>query len=181
MKFVRIIKAFILPSLLMMGTMIFCIGNYKQSTIVGNYVVSIICGVMIIGGSGLFIIVGLYDYLTITHKKEIAKKLSFSFVDNSILLTLETINKNGYDIIWEQEEENRKQILCFNESENDFKAFDRYQWSDENNALKKEISDIKYPDCEVGVMKEPSIEMKATELWTPIKLRITNEWLKDIF
>lgn len=70
MRCVRIIKAFILPSLLMMGTMIFCIGSYKQSTIVGNYVVSIICGAMIIGGSGLFIIVGLYDYMTENEKKK---------------------------------------------------------------------------------------------------------------
>jgi hypothetical protein len=55
----------------MMGTMIFCIGNYRNSTIVGNYVVSIICGTIIIGGSGLLIIVGLYDYLTITHEKRV--------------------------------------------------------------------------------------------------------------
>ena len=54
-------------------------------------------------------------------------------------------------------------------------------WLDENNALKKKVSDIKYPDTEIGVMKEPMIEMKATELWTPIKLKISFEWLKELF
>ena len=184
MKSIRIIKAFILPSLLIMGTMIFCfeILDNKNSIIMGNYILSIMCGAMIVGVSGLFIVVGLYDYFTIIHEKnKSSKNLTFSFIDNSVLLTMETINKNGYIIIWEQVDNNNKQILCFNESENDFKAFDRYKWSDENNAQKKEIFNIKYPDCEIGIIKEPSIEMKATELWTPIKFHITKNWLYDKF
>lgn len=66
----RILKAFILPSLLMMGTMIFCLGNFGRSTVVGSPIVSMICGAMIIGGSGLFIIVAIYDYLKIIHENE---------------------------------------------------------------------------------------------------------------
>lgn len=112
-------------------------------------------------------------------KNDNIENLKFSFIDNSILLTLNTIHKNGYKVIWEQISKESKQIHCFNEHENDFKAFDKYIWSDENNAVKKEVFSIRYPMEEIGVVQGPVIEMKATELWTPIELKFTNEWLKE--
>lgn len=94
--------------------------------------------------------------------------LKYKFINNSILLTMETIEKNGCKIIWTQNNGDTHQILCFNEKENDFKAFDKYLWSNQNNSLKKDFSEI---DC----------EFKAVELWTPIELQYTNNWINNIF
>lgn len=66
---IRVLKAFILPSLLIIGIVIFLLGEFGYSTVVGNPFVSIICGAMIVGGTFLFIVVALYDYQRINYEK----------------------------------------------------------------------------------------------------------------
>jgi hypothetical protein len=54
--------------LMIVGTMIFTLGSLGYSTLVGNPLVSIICGPMIIFISLIFIVSGLYDYQTLSMK-----------------------------------------------------------------------------------------------------------------
>lgn len=91
---------------------------------------------------------------------------------------METINKNGYEVIWEQSSGKNKQIICFNEESNSFQAFDRYAWSDENNALKREGTGNELPLN--GFDFDVNWETKAVDLWTPIKMIFTKEWLTDV-
>lgn len=65
-------------------------------------------------------------------KKKRIEPLRYTFIDNSILLTTKTIERNGFREIWRQtNSEYSIQILCFNPDINEFKAFDRYHWLDE--------------------------------------------------
>ena len=107
--------------------------------------------------------------------------LKYVFINNSILLTEETIKKNGYEVIWEQEQNygKTKQIICYNEGKNDFQAFDRYVWSDENSAIKKEGTGRYFSNAD-GMDFDVNYEMKATDLWTPIKMKYTKEWLNYV-
>lgn len=109
--------------------------------------------------------------------------LSYSFINNSILLSTETIQKNGFHEIWRQEnEEHSIQILCFNNETKQFQAFDRFHWMDE-----PEIVKYKYPsgwgyDEKGNFVHEEhwlseGVHYKK-DLWTPIELHCTEEWLK---
>lgn len=61
--------------------------------------------------------------------------LKYSFINNSILLRMDTIIENGYyKEVWRQSYrkdygfgEVSVQILCYNEEKEEFQAFDRYQ------------------------------------------------------
>ncbi len=87
--------------------------------------------------------------------------LKYSFIDNSILLTTETINRNGFYEIWRQENDQHSiQILCYNPEKEEFQAFDRFH----------RMNDPIYDGFTGGYFYEP-------ELWTPIKLHYTLEWL----
>lgn len=94
--------------------------------------------------------------------------LKYSFINNSILLTIETIQRNGFFEIWRQENsEHSIQILCFNPETGEFQAFDRYYWMDEP-----------YYSDGTGCFSLPSGYYYKKDLWTPIKLHFTLEWLK---
>lgn len=88
--------------------------------------------------------------------------LKYSFIDNSILLSTDTIERNGFCEVWRQQnDEHSIQILCFNEKTGGFKAFDRFHWMNEPiyNGFDK---DYEYEE----------------DLWTPIELHFTEKWLK---
>ena len=108
--------------------------------------------------------------------------LKFVFLDNAILLTMETINRNGYEKIWEQSSGRTKQIICFNEQKNDFQAFDKYVWSNEDNAIKKEGTGKYSTDIDNTDKFDFDVnwELKAVDLWTPIKIKYTNEWFNCV-
>ena len=99
--------------------------------------------------------------------------LSYTFTNNAILLSTETIQKNGFREVWRQEnEENSIQILCFNDETKEFQAFDRFHWMGEpyHTSFPKGAiidGDIKDPDSYYG-----------KDLWTPIDLHFTLDWLK---
>lgn len=94
------------------------------------------------------------------------KCLSYSFIDNSILLSTDTISKNGFVEVWRQTSTKnnsiRIQILCYNEATFEFQAFDRFHWSDEPIAIPMIGIDSVYKE----------------DLWTPIKLHFSIEWIK---
>ena len=95
--------------------------------------------------------------------KESNKYLKYSFIDNSILLKMKTIEKNGFHEVWRQQNgEHSIQIVCFNEQTGEFKAFDRFHWMDEPV----------YDGFTVGSYWEE-------DLWTPIQLHYTEKWLKE--
>ena len=96
------------------------------------------------------------------NKKETNKYLKYSFIDNSILLKKNKIEKNGFCEVWRQQnDEYSIQILCFNEKTVEFQAFDRFHWMNESI----------YNGFICGDDYEE-------DLWTPIKLHYTTEWLK---
>ena len=87
-----------------------------------------------------------------------------SGTNNSILLATKTIERNGFHEIWRQtNSEHSIQILCFNPDTNEFRAFDRYHWMDEP-------FDVSYGLPEGTYYKK--------DLWTPIKLHFTAEWVE---
>lgn len=87
--------------------------------------------------------------------------LKYSFINNSILLSTETINRNGFHEIWRQENDQHSiQILCYNPEKEEFQAFDRFHWMNE--------------PIYVGFTGGDYYE---EDLWTPIKLHYTLEWL----
>lgn len=92
------------------------------------------------------------------------KKVTFSYINNSILLSTETITKNGFNEIWRQEDKKTHsiQILVYNEKTFEFKAFDRFHWSDE--------------PIDIPIMGLNHCYKR--DLWTPIVLHFTNEWWK---
>jgi len=97
--------------------------------------------------------------------------LKYSYINNSILLSTETIEKNGFKEIYRQVNDDTYsiQILCFNEETREFKAFDRFHWMDEpyysEGGSWGEIRGVHY----------------KKDLWTPIALHYTSEWLKKLF
>ena len=101
-------------------------------------------------------------------KKKIPK-LKYSFIDNSILLSMETIEKNGFREIFRQQDNKSHciQILCFNENTYEFKAFDRFKWMDE-------------PFYEKGGCFSAEGWHYKKDLWTPILLHYTTDWLKSV-
>lgn len=99
-------------------------------------------------------------------KEETPKKklLKYSFTNNSILLTMDTINKNGFFEIWRQENEEKSiQILCFNEQSKEFQAFDKFHRMEESTELVWEGVPYKFDE---------------EELWTPIEFHYTLEWFQ---
>lgn len=103
------------------------------------------------------------------------KLLSYSFIDNSILLSTETIQKNGFHEIWRQEGKGHSiQILCFNNETGEFQAFDRFHWMDEPIVVMHEH----YPDRIIDYGSPEGTYYKK-DLWTPIKLHYTTEWLNE--
>lgn len=96
-------------------------------------------------------------------KKSSAEYLKYSFIDNSILLKTRTIEKNGFHEVWRQENNKHSiQILCFNETTGEFRAFDRFHWMNEPI----------YDDFTCGTYYKE-------DLWTPINLHYTEKWLKE--
>lgn len=96
------------------------------------------------------------------NKKETNEYLKYSFIDNSILLKKNKIEKNGFCEVWRQQnDEYSIQILCFNEKTGEFQAFDRFHWMNEPI----------YDGFTCG-------DDYKEDLWTPIKLHYTTEWLK---
>ena len=125
--------------------------------------------------TGCMIVVAFVDAAK-GHKKNATKKelISYSFIDNSILLSTETIQKNGFYEIWRQEnKEHSVQILCFNNETGEFQAFDRFHWMEEPYVVKL--------NTDPNVLGEgwiPEGTYYKEDLWTPIKLHYTTEWLK---
>lgn len=99
------------------------------------------------------------------HKKK-NRFLKYSFIDNSILLKTETINKKGFYEVWRQTKSDGDtysvQILCYNPTTFEFQAFDRFHWSDEPVFIGNGIG-----------------WSNKEDLWTPIKLHFTLEWLQE--
>lgn len=107
--------------------------------------------------------------------------LSYSFINTSILLSTETIQKNGFREVWRQEnEENSMQILCFNDETKQFQAFDRFHWMNEPHDVENLFSSY-VSDGKGNVIVEPWIEpegiRRGKDLWTPIDLHFTLDWL----
>ena len=99
-----------------------------------------------------------------TKCKHVKELLKYSFVNNSILLSTETIKQNGFQEVWRQQGENHSiQILCFNEKTGEFQAFDRFHWMHE--PFDEPFTGI------YGVYDK--------DLWTPIKFHFTEKWLKE--
>jgi hypothetical protein len=73
----RVLNAFLFPSLLLFGTMIFLFGCFRYSTIFGSALVSIICGGMLIFVSMLVIITFLYDYQKIIYLRSTGERLNY--------------------------------------------------------------------------------------------------------
>lgn len=99
----------------------------------------------------------------IFENKKCQSALKYSFINNSILLKTSTIEKNEFHEVWRQQTNDHSiQILCFNEKTGEFKAFDRFHWMNEPiyNGF---AGDYEY----------------EKDLWTPIKLHYTTEWLKE--
>lgn len=108
-------------------------------------------------------------------KKSNNSYLKYSFIDNAILLRMEVVEKNGFHEVWRQENKNHSvQILCFNEETGEFKAFDRYQWMTE---LRGEYSIGDMFLDESTCFKEEYHDTPI-DLWTPIQLHFTEEWLR---
>lgn len=127
--------------------------------------------------TGGMIVVAFVNTENVHVKKGATEKelLSYSFVDNSILLSLETIQKNGFYEIWRQEnDEHSVQILCFNKDTGEFQAFDRFHWMDEPIV----VSHIHEPNV-IAENPIPEGTYYKKDLWTPIKLHFTTEWLKE--
>lgn len=107
-------------------------------------------------------------------KEKRIEPLRYTFINNSILLTTETIERNGFHEIWRQTNSDHSvQILCFNPEINEFKAFDRYHWMDEPFYVsfpKNACVDFAPNDDEGWHYKK--------DIWTPIKLQFTLEWLE---
>ena len=106
----------------------------------------------------------MFNFIKRKHKPEFLK---YSFINNSILLRMDTIIENGYKEVWRQSYrkdygygEDSVQILCYNEKKEEFQAFDRYQRPGEGDPYS--------PLPRLGY-----------DLWTPIKLHYTLEWLRD--
>ena len=96
--------------------------------------------------------------------KEREEYLKYSFINNSILLSMATINKNGFYEMWRQENEQYSiQILCINLETGEFQAFDRFHWMHE--PFDEPFTGI------YGVYDK--------DLWTPIKFHFTEKWLKE--
>lgn len=127
--------------------------------------------------TGCMIVVAFVDAAKVHIKKSDAKKepLSYSFIDNSILLSTETIQKNGFHEIWRQENnEHSIQILCYNNDTREFQAFDRFHWMDEPIVVRH----IHKPNV-IAENPTPEGTYYKEDLWTPIKLHFTTEWLKE--
>lgn len=125
--------------------------------------------------TGCMIVTAFIDAAKVRIKKNAAKNelLSYSFIDNSILLSTETIQKNGFQEIWRQEnKEHSIQILCFNEETKQFQAFDRFHWMDEPY----EVKHIHGPNV-IAENWIPEGTYYKEDLWTPIELHFTMEWL----
>lgn len=125
---------------------------------------------------------GVGYYMNPTNDVQKKELLKYTFLDNSILLTTDTINKNGFVEVWRQENaEHSIQILCFNEKTEEFRAFDRYHWMDEPRVV---VNPPTYFIDENGCPwhsenLEPDGVYYKEDLWTPIKLHYTAEWLRD--
>lgn len=108
--------------------------------------------------------------------------LKYSFINNSILLTTKTIEKNGFYEVWRQESnEHSIQILCFNPDTEEFQAFDRFHWMDEPRIVQNPPA--WYYDEKGNLVHCESFEEDGVyyneDLWTPIKLHYTVAWLKE--
>lgn len=96
-------------------------------------------------------------------KKKTYQFLKYSFIDNGILLKMNTIEENGFHEVWRQQSSKYSiQILCFNEKTGEFQAFDRFHW------MQKSVYN--------GFSGRNDYK---EDLWTPIKLRYTEQWLKE--
>lgn len=79
------------------------------------------------------------------------------------MLKTETINKNGFYEVWRQEKESYSiQILCYNPTTFEFQAFERFHWCSESVFVGGGIGWVNKDD-----------------LWTPIKLHFSLEWLQE--
>lgn len=117
-------------------------------------------------------------------KKENKRKelLKFSFINNSILLKTETIERNGFKEIYRQvnEETHSIQILCFNSETEEFQAFDRFKWMNEPRIVIKPPSWYEMEGIKIhcDIVESNGIYYNE-DLWTPIKLHYTIEWLEN--
>lgn len=112
--------------------------------------------------------VALAGFVILINGDKTEEYLNFSFINNSILLKTETIEKNGFHEVWRQVKSDGEsysvQILCYNPETFEFQAFDRFQ-----HLLKKEPYDCSFSG-HTGIYQE--------DLWTPIKLHYTMEWFE---
>ena len=113
--------------------------------------------------------------------KEREEYLKYSFINNSILLSMATINKNGFYEMWRQENEQYSiQILCINLETGEFQAFDRFHWMDEPRIV---VNPPAWFEKDGVLIHCDPLEEAGTyynkDLWTPIQLHYTMSWLKD--
>lgn len=108
--------------------------------------------------------------------------LSFVFINDSILLTRETLEKNGYYEIWSQESGESKQILTFNEEKQDFIAYDKFIYmNDKALYLDHKITDTITDFANYNGMGGFACYRQGKELWTPIKFHnMTIDQLRKI-
>lgn len=154
----------------------------------GNHILGVIGGISLL----IIILMILWSILQRTDKCTKNKNLTlgdkekeyleFSFINNSILLKTETINKNGFYEVWRQKKENHFiQILCFNPNTGEFQAFDRFHWSNEPRVVINPPSwfiDEKGNSVHCDPFEEDGVYYEE-DLWTPIKFHYTVEWLKE--
>lgn len=127
--------------------------------------------------TGCMIVTAFVDAAKVHIKKNAGKKelLTYSFTDNSILLSTETIQKNGfYEIYRQANKEHSVQILCFNNETGEFQAFDRFHWMDEPYVVNRN-----HDTNLLGQGWLPNGTYYKEDLWTPIKLHFTAEWIKE--
>ena len=141
-------------------------------------------GLLQLIGATVIIIIPIYKTLKELSPK--CKPLNYVFINNNILLTTETIENNGYSIVWSQQKGVNKQILTFNEKTQEFKAFDKYIYMDEK-ASYLVCTEMYWDDYEAQECKGRYIcsdylsSLKGKDLWTPIEFKnITLGQIKSI-
>lgn len=111
---------------------------------------------------------------TIQRARTEKELLRYTCIDNAILLTNKTIEAKGFHEVWRQRDRTTgaTQILCYNPELHTFQAYDRFLWAEELYPYTEGLTQPK-PNCMIdGGAK------RHEELWTPIQLHFTLEWLR---
>lgn len=159
--------------------------SWKESilsqTLSDDVTLLIILLVWFLTGCAIIIAIANYGEKRTNADKKAKHHLLYSFIDNSILLSTEKIMKNGFCEVWRQEsDEHSIQILCFNPETEEFQAFDRFHWMNEPR-IPNTPDWLNENGCLVFCDSLTDLDGTYWEedLWTPIKLHFTEEWLKE--